>query len=211
MTLTKARAVALLARPAGLSTLEGCLLDHPAIDLVAVVTHRRLPRAEDPNRGDRPDVAAFQRLCDGAGVPLHFADDRASASELPLLAQLGPIDLLCSVSWRHILTAAALRVPRLGAINLHRGQLPAYAGVEPVRRMLEDGCPDAVISAHLMVEAVDAGPMLGTVHLPLNWNRQGSAAAHAEIIKRRLLPLYPKLMALAIDATLARHQPGDDV
>jgi methionyl-tRNA formyltransferase len=199
----KPRVVALLARPAGLAVLEDCLLAHPGIELVAVATHRLRPRSEDPARSVRPEMAHFERLCEAARVPLIAADDRATATELPFLAGLPPIDLLCSVSWRFILSAAALRAPALGAINLHRGALPAYGGAEPVRRMLEDGCPDAVITAHLMVEEVDAGPTIATVQLPMNWDRRTSAAAHAELVKERLIPLYPRLMALAIAARVA--------
>jgi len=202
--MRKLRVVALLARPPGLAVLEDCLLTHPGVELVAVATHSLKPRSEDPARSVRPEMAHFERLCGAARIPLIVADDRATASDLPFLSGLGPVDLLCSLSWRFILSATALRAPTLGAINLHRGGLPAYGGAEPVRRMLEDGCPDAVITAHLMVEEVDAGPTIATVHLPMNWDRRTSAAAHAELVKERLIPLYPKLMALAIETMIIR-------
>ena len=201
----QARTVALLAREAGLRVLVDSLLQNPAIELVCVATHRRLPRADDPNRGERPEFRELQRVCTERAVELVAVDDPTAARELAFLRQGAPIDLICSVSWRYILTKQALALARLGAINLHRGALPEFAGAEPVRRMLEAGCKEAVISAHLMVQEVDAGPVLATVRLPMDWDERTPIVEHAEVVKRELLSLYAPLMDLAIAACLARQ------
>ncbi len=206
--MKRLRTVALLAREAGLSALRAGLLRNPAIDLACVAVHRRLPSSEDAARGERPEFAAFASTCRAAGVPLVEADTRPLAKDLDFLDGEPPIDLLVSVSWRYILSPRALGRPAWGALNLHRGQLPEYAGAEPVRRMIEDRRPDAVITAHLMVEEVDAGPILGTVHLPMGWDGVTPPAEHAEVVKRRLLPLYPRLLDLGVAALGARHGDG---
>jgi methionyl-tRNA formyltransferase len=202
--MRKLRAVGLVAREAGLATLTRSLLVHPGLEVVCIAAHRRLPRSEDPQRGERPEWAAMTSACASADVELVAADSLALAKDLDFLDGRGPIDIVCAVSWRYLLTPKALARPRLGAINLHRGALPEFAGAEPVRRAIEAGRIDAVITAHLMVEEVDAGPVLGSVHLPMS--RDGSVAPteHAEVVKQRLVPLYPALLDLAIAALRAR-------
>jgi methionyl-tRNA formyltransferase len=201
--MQKLTTVALVARDAGVATLEQSLLCNPSIDLRCVATHRFLPKAESPEHRERPELAAIEAACRARGVPVVTADSRPLAGDLEFIQKLGQIDLICVVSWRFILSATALSYPRLGVINLHRGALPKYAGAEPVRRMIEEGCLDAVITAHLMVEEVDAGPVLGSVHLPMQWDGATPPAVHAETVKRRLLPLYPKLLDLAIASVAA--------
>lgn len=197
------RTVALVAREAGLATLERSLLTNPAFDLVAVAAHRQLPRSEDPMQGERPEFAAIARACGRAEVKLFDADTRSSAGELEFLDGLGPIDLLVSVSWRYILSAQALARGRVGAVNLHRGELPAFAGAEPVRRMIEAGREHAVITAHWMVAKVDAGPPLATVQLAFRDEEKRGGHQAVESVKRRLLPLYGPLLDLAVAALQA--------
>ena len=198
------RTVALLARSAGLGVLENSLLHNPKVNLLAVATHRRLPRSEDPARGDRPEFPQFVTLCGRAGVRLIEADTRELAGDLSFIDDLGGVDVVASVSWRYMLSARALALPRLGAINLHRGKLPEFAGAEPVRRAIEAGRDTVTITAHMMVEEVDAGPSLAEVQLPTLWDGDTAPAIHAEVVKTRLLPLYPPLFDLALAACVAR-------
>jgi len=202
------RTVALLGREAGLRTLRDGILRNPRLQLLGVASHRRLPRSQSPSREVRPEWSSFAETCTQAEVPL-VAIDRAAEGRAPaILDELGPVDLLVSVSWRYVLGAAALRSLRVGGVNLHRGALPAYAGSDPVRRMLEDGRPDAEITAHLMVEEVDAGPVLATVRHPMDTRPGVSLEERVERTKAELVPLYPALLDLAVAALLARTSGG---
>lgn len=198
------RTVGLLARQAGLAVLERSLLGNPIIELVAVATHRLLPASEDPARGERPEFRSFAEICSAHGIALLAIDERAAARDLDPLEPFAPIDLLCSVSWRHVLSARALARARVAALNLHRGKLPEYAGAEPVRRMIEDGATRAVITAHLMVEEVDAGDVVATAELRIGESRGRSSRELAEAVKAELVQLYPVLMDQAIRAVAAR-------
>lgn len=202
--MERVRTVALLARPPGLAVLEHWLLPHPALEVLAVWTHARRPRSEDPARGERPELARFEALCARSGVPLVAVDDPGRCRSLDGLAGLGPVDLLCSVSWRFVVDAAALRGLRVGGINLHRGALPEYAGGEPVLRMLRDGRTEVAITAHVMAEEVDAGPVLATVRHPMGAAAGRPEAPEVERVKRELVPLYAPLMELALAALRAR-------
>ncbi len=193
--MKKLRTVALLGREPGLRVLHDVLVDNPLVDLAAVYTHPSLPRKE--GGGLRPELARYEAACAAAQVPLH----RLDVSESRRLEDLLPAhraDLLLVLSWRSILTAPMLAQART-AINLHRGALPTYAGAEPVRRAIEAGESRVAITAHHMVEEVDAGRVAATVWLDIGpCPATLSAAEYAEQVKDRLLPLYAPLANLAI-------------
>jgi predicted O-methyltransferase YrrM len=198
------RTIGLLARPAGLAVLQHSLLRNPDIDLVAVATHRFNPVSEDPLRGERPEYGAFHAICAAHGIPLISIDDVATGRDLDVLDGYTPFDLLCSVSWRFIVSPRALALARVAAINLHRGKLPEYPGAEPVRRMIEDGEREAVITAHVMVEEVDAGEILATAAAPIRALEGRSSHELAEVVKEELVALFPPLMNEAIRAVATR-------
>jgi methionyl-tRNA formyltransferase len=205
---TRLRAVALLARPAGLIVLERSLLRNPDIELAAVATHRLRPASEDSSRGERAEHRAFETLCRTHEIPLIAIDDALAARSLEPLQPFEPFDLLCSVSWRYILTTSALERPKVAGINLHRGKLPEYAGAEPVRRMIEAGERDAIITAHVMVEEVDAGEILGTASVSIPALEGRTSAELAEVVKNELLVHYPPLMDAAIRIIADRLAAG---
>jgi folate-dependent phosphoribosylglycinamide formyltransferase PurN len=201
---TRLRAVGLLAQPAGVAVLQRSLLRNPDIELVAVATHRLNPTSEDPSRGERPEFSVFEEVCAAHGIPLVAIDDLASGRHLAALDRFAPIDLLCSVSWRFVLSSDALARARVASINLHRGKLPEYPGAEPVRRMIEDGEPEAVITAHVMVEEVDAGEILATAAVPIRALEGRTSHELAEVIKEELVALFPPLMDTAIRIVATR-------
>ncbi|CAA7614710.1 hypothetical protein MTBLM5_140028 [Magnetospirillum sp. LM-5] len=198
--MKKLRTVALLGREPGLRVLQDVLIDNPLVELAAVYTHPNLPRKE--GGGPRPELARYQALCAAGGVPLHCLDV-AQAKGLDQMLPEHRADLLLVLSWRSILTAAMLAQARF-AINLHRGALPDYAGAEPVRRAIEAGEARVAITAHHMVEEVDAGRVAATVWMDIApCPPTLSAAEYAEQVKERLLPLYAPLARLAIASVAA--------
>ncbi len=161
------------------------------VDLAAVYTHGLRPKAE--GGGERPELADYRKACTQAHVSLHVLDlpeSRNLENHLPA----EPFDILFSLSWRCLLSRAVLDRPRIAAINLHRGALPTYAGAEPVRRAIEAGEGRIAITAHRMVETVDAGEILDAAWLDIGPLPAGlTAADYAENIKGRLIPLYAPL------------------
>lgn len=195
------RTVALLGRTTGLSVLRETLLDHPALELTGVYTHGRLTRAEGD--GVRPELDLYEQTCRDRGIPLHVLD-LPEARELDVRLPPGRIDLMVVLSWRCILPGSVLRRCERAAINLHRGALPAYRGALPVQRAIENGESRVAITAHHMVEEVDAGAPIAVVHLNIAPLPDGmDSAAYAERVKPRLHGLYAPLAHLAIEAVLA--------
>lgn len=198
--VTPLNTVALLARPPGLLVLRDALLDNPKVHLTQVFTHGRLPSAE--GGGIRSELEDYRQLCEGAGVPLSVLDLPEARSLQDHLPE-GRIDLLVSLSWRCLLSPLVLSRIGTASINLHRGALPAYAGAEPVRRALEAGETRVAITAHGMVEEVDAGPVLGVVWLDVERSASDTMELLTERTKARLEPLYAPLARLAIDSVVA--------
>lgn len=76
---------------------------------------------------------------------------------LPLIAALAP-DLIISMTFPHRLPPEILRIPRLGAINLHPTALPAYRGPNPMRVFYDGATIGATL--HWMDAEFDTGPIL---------------------------------------------------
>jgi methionyl-tRNA formyltransferase len=190
------RTIALLARDPGLLVLRDALLGNPMVDLLGVYTHGKLTKAEGGGR--RPELDGFIELCRNAGVPLDVMEMSGAgklAEEIPARRP----DILMVLSWRTILTAPVLAAAPRGALNIHRGALPAYPGMYPVQRAIENGDRRVAITALRMVEELDAGPVVATVWHDIDPLKPGrSSADYAEEIKLRLLPLYAPLARLAI-------------
>lgn len=203
ITIEPLRIVALIARSAGVELLKSIFADK-SLNLVSVVTHKWLPKSEGGLGRERDEYAILQKMCAEHDCDLITIDNRNEASTLNCLHSYGHIDLMCAVSWRYVLSRSALDIPRYGVINLHRGELPKYAGARPVERMLRDKCEDAVVTAHMMVEEVDAGPVLavGTCcmkdHLLRLEANNENVAELAEEVKIEILPLYSKVFSKAL-------------
>lgn len=199
--MEKLRTIALLGREAGLRVLQDALLTDSSLELALVCTHGHLPRAE--GGGPRPELQDYRSACAEAGIPLAVLDGpeaRRVEDHLPA----GPLDLLVVLSWRHLVSPAALARFRLGGVNLHRGALPGYAGAEPVRRAMEAGERRIAITAHRMTDNLDDGPEVARAWLDVSPLADGAASSDAaEVVKARLLPLYAPLARLAVAAAQA--------
>lgn len=172
------KTVAFLARYPGFLVLRE-LMANPLIDLQAVYTHGLLPKAE--GSGVRPELYHFRQEC--AGVPLFVLD-------APMIQEISS-PLVISLSWRH-------KIPTKGfvaGINIHRGELPKYAGAEPIKQALEAGEKRFAITAHKMTDEIDRGDPLAVV-----WAEPPVLETGA--VRDYLVPLYVPLVRLAIEAVV---------
>ena len=67
------------------------------------------------------------------------------------------VDLLLNVHSLHIVPAALLEVPRLGAWNLHPGPLPRYAGLNAPSWAIYHGERSHGVTVHRMERGIDTG------------------------------------------------------
>lgn len=69
------------------------------------------------------------------------------------------VDLLLNVHSLYIIPAAVLRVPALGAYNLHPGPLPDYAGLNAPSWAIYHGEERHGVTLHRMEPGIDTGPI----------------------------------------------------
>jgi len=200
--MNKLKTVALLGRDTGLQLLEEVLIGDSRLDLKHVFTHKYLPKKD--GGAIRPEALEYQRLCDKHNINLEFLDGDDAKNPHNFLLDQGMHDLLIVLSWRYILPTETLEKFKIARINIHRGALPAYKGGEPVRRAIENNDKTVTITAHHIIEELDAGSPIGTVSMDIDpCPKNHDAYSYAEIIKIKLKPLYSPLARLAIDAVLA--------
>ncbi|MCO7241069.1 methionyl-tRNA formyltransferase [Aeromicrobium sp. CnD17-E] len=131
--------------------------------------------------GSRHDVAAVVTRPDarqGRGRTLHPSPVAARAAELGIevlkparaddpafLGRLREIGPACCpiVAYGALLKREALDVPEYGWLNLHFSALPAWRGAAPVQRSIMAGDEVTGATVFSLVEALDAGPVLGTI------------------------------------------------
>lgn len=171
-----------------------------------MLTHRLLPRSESSARAQREDFAAFQVLTDQHGVRLHCVDTRAERAQIVAWLRPLSLDLLACISWRLLITAEELALPRLGGVNLHRGKLPDYAGAHPIEQALRHAETEIVISAHTLTEQIDAGPILGAAHHPIQSVEDESLEQQVARLKREITPRFGPLLLQALEAQVRRRQ-----
>ena len=180
------KTVAFLARWPGFLVLKS-LMSNPRIDLQAVYTHGVLPKEE--GGGVRPELYHYEKQV--GDIPFFVINSKYDFS-------IRPADLIIALSWRFKLNDEILG-PVEKAINIHRGDLPKYAGAEPVRRAIEAKENFVAITAHHMIDEIDAGDKIAQVWFPIPQARHGlSTSEHAEQVKEHLYPLYDPLVNLSI-------------
>ena len=102
-----------------------------------------------------PSVAELSRAR-GIEPVIAGAPDAALAARV---ADAAP-DLLLSFYFRHVLPAGILKLPRLGAYNLHGSLLPKYRGRAPVNWAVARGETETGATLHVMTEKPDAGDIV---------------------------------------------------
>lgn len=98
-------------------------------------------------------------LCAARGVTCYHGVKLSSTDGLVLLSQHAP-DLILVATFKQMLAPTVLALPRLGVVNLHPSLLPRYRGPCPTNAALLNGDQSTGITAHYVVEEMDAGNIL---------------------------------------------------
>lgn len=153
--------VAFFGTPAfAVPTLER--LVHSPHHVVGVITQPDRPRG----RGQQITEAPVKSLASALRLPVlqpeRLARDRFEAAFTALGADIGVV-----AAYGKILPDWLLATPRLGLINVHASLLPRYRGASPVHRAVISGDAETGVTIMRVVTALDAGPMLAHVRLPI--------------------------------------------
>ena len=142
--------------------------------------------------GDRKGAFAFERAR-RAGVPVEHVDpagfinredydrelaDRVAAHDASLVVGAGYMRVLSPVFLE--------RFPAI--LNVHPSLLPQFRGLSAVARALEAGVKETGVTVHLMVEEVDAGPIVAQEKVPvLPGDTEEALLARLHPVEHRLL------------------------
>ncbi len=153
--------VAFFGTPAfAVPTLEQ--LVHSPHEVVGVITQPDRPRG----RGQQISEAPVKALAMSLGLPVlqpeRLARDQVEAAFTALGADIGVV-----AAYGKILPDWLLATPRLGLINVHASLLPRYRGASPVHRAVISGDAETGVTIMRVVKALDAGPMLASVRVPI--------------------------------------------
>ncbi len=146
--------------------------------------------------GDRVEAFAFERAR-LAGVPVEFVDPGDFETRKEFDAELAErvarhdVGLVVGAGYMRILTPVFLeRFPAV--INVHPSLLPEFKGLDAVKRALEAGVERTGVTVHLMVEEVDAGPVIRQEAVPV------LPGYTEETLLERLHPVEHRLLVRAV-------------
>jgi phosphoribosylglycinamide formyltransferase-1 len=146
--------------------------------------------------GDKKGAFAFERAR-RAGVPVEHVDpagfdDKADYDgELAARVAAHDVGLVVGAGYMRILSPVFLeRFPAV--LNVHPSLLPDFRGLRAVERALEAGVEETGVTVHLMVEKVDAGPIVAQKRVPVR------AGDTEETLLERLHPVEHRLLVGAV-------------
>jgi len=160
------------------------LLAH-GIEVPLVVSHK-------DNADENIWFGSVAELAALNNIPLITPDDPNTPEVISLIADLVP-DFLFSFYYRNMLSAEILKLPALGALNMHGSLLPKYRGRVPVNWAVFHGESEAGASLHYMEIKPDAGDLVDQLAVPILPNDTAGQvfdklSVAAEIVLNRSLP-----------------------
>jgi methionyl-tRNA formyltransferase len=177
-------------------------LTQSAHDVVGVVTQPDRPRG----RGQQVTPGAVAAAARAAGLPLV---QPATLAEGALRATLAAFeaDLGVVAAYGRLLPDWLLALPPRGLINVHASLLPAFRGAAPVHRAVMAGHEETGVTIMRVVKALDAGPMLDrvVVPIPLDVTSEELEGTLAVAGARLLVPVVDRLAIGPV-----HEEPQDD-
>jgi phosphoribosylglycinamide formyltransferase 1 len=146
---------------------------------------------------DRPDAPALRWAQDAglftaARTPADYASrDMHDAALFDAVAAVQP-DLIVCAGYLRIIGAPALHRFENRMLNVHPSLLPKYPGLRTHARALAAGDPVHGASVHSVIPALDAGPVLAQVRIPVRGDDD------AERLAARLLPREHALLCASV-------------
>jgi methionyl-tRNA formyltransferase len=165
--------------------------------LAAVVTQPDRPRG----RGQRTIDAPVKARAVAAGLPVLQPETLKDAAFQSAL-QAFEADVGVVAAYGKILPDAVLAMPRHGMINVHASLLPRYRGAAPVHRAVIAGDTVTGVTIMRIVKALDAGPMLDTITVPI------PAEATSVDVERELAAAGAPLLVGVLNRLAAGPVPG---
>jgi len=167
------------------------LIDHPTINVVAVVTQPDKP----VGRGGIPQPSPVKRFAEQHNLTVLTPDKIKNNAEL--IARLKDIDpdVMVVAAYGKILPQDILDIPAASVVNVHASLLPQYRGASPITASILNGDDVTGVTLMKLVLAMDEGPIIAKSQ-PINISPTDTTAsltqklAHigAELLNQFLIP-----------------------
>lgn len=148
------------------------------------------------------------------GIKVLQPEKISGSPEMEKIISLNP-DLIVTAAFGQFLPETLLKVPKLGAINVHASLLPKYRGGAPVHYSIIKGDSETGVTIMRMVKKMDAGDMLSQKAIPISKTDDvGSMFDKLSLLgKDMLLEMLPEFIAGNIeeipqDETLVTYSPN---
>jgi methionyl-tRNA formyltransferase len=166
--------------PAALSLEE--LLRGPD-PVVGVVTQPDRPAG----RGQRTVPSPVRRVAEKHRIPVLAPEKIRDPAFLNTLRTWAP-SVIAVVAYGRILPASVLELPPHGCLNVHYSLLPKYRGAAPVAWAIINGEQESGVTTMLLVEKMDAGPILLQEEISLEPNETSAS------LQTKLAPVGARLL-----------------
>ena len=145
-----------------------------------------------------------------AGLPAVKADRLRGEAGAEAVASIRGLDadVAVVVAYGALVPADALRIPRLGWLNLHFSHLPAYRGAAPVQRAVMDGVAVTGADVFQLEEGLDTGPVFARLTREVAPD-ETSGDLLADLAERGGPLVLDVLDALADGTAVAAPQEGE--
>lgn len=145
-------------------------------------------------------------VCYEQGITCYAGVNVSSPVGLECLTKHAP-DLILVATFKQILKAPVLQLPKLGVVNFHPSLLPRYRGPCPTNAVIANGETSTGVTVHFVTEQLDAGNVLlqRSIHIPDSFYdgqlRQKLAQLSGEMV--------PEVVALFADHRRPEGSPQD--
>ncbi|KAB7740496.1 phosphoribosylglycinamide formyltransferase [Parvibaculum sedimenti] len=150
---------------------------------------------------NKPDAPGLE-VARAAGIPTQVVNHKdyptreAFDAELDAALRRAGIELICSAGFMRILSDGFVESWRDRQLNIHPSLLPAFKGLRVHERVLEAGCRITGCTVHFVRAAMDEGPIVAQVAVPvLEGDTPDMLADRVLEAEHKLYPLALKLVA----------------
>ena len=188
----------LAGRNHGLATLN-FLNKSNKYNIIAIFTHKFNPKSYDIEQKERSDYSDYEKFAKTNSIPLRTINKSDQKFLLDDFCLEQNYDFLISVSWRYLISPKVFLKSNIGSINLHRGDLPKYAGAEPIKRALQNSEKFIYVSSHNITTNYDEGKVICKSQHPTNYNKQKSLDENVERLKTEITNYFPQLTIKSLE------------
>jgi len=105
---------------------------------------------------------SVDEICLKENIPLYIYEE----TDITDFVELQP-DWFLLLSWKHVIPADLIRMPKRSVLNLHYSLLPAFRGVYPVNWSIIEGREATGFTFHFVNEKIDGGKVFMQVEVPI--------------------------------------------